>query len=122
PLSLQDAARVVTLRSQALAELSGQGGMMSVLSPHEEVADLISAWAGRIGIAVVNGPGSTVVSGDADALDELFAHCEATSVQVRRINVDYASHSPHVERIHDRLLETLAGIEPRTPAVPFYST
>ncbi|CAM5290177.1 hypothetical protein SANTM175S_03793 [Streptomyces antimycoticus] len=41
---------------------------------------------------------------------------------VRRVPVDYASHSAHVEAIHDELLKVLADIQPRSSEVPFYST
>ncbi|MYU20174.1 acyltransferase domain-containing protein, partial [Streptomyces sp. SID8361] len=72
--------------------------------------------------AAVNGPSAVVVSGDADALDELLAACEAEGIRGRRIPVDYASHCAHVEAIEDELQQTLAGIAPRSSSVPFYST
>ncbi|WP_225840627.1 acyltransferase domain-containing protein, partial [Streptomyces sp. NK08204] len=40
----------------------------------------------------------------------------------RRIPVDYASHSAHVDRIRTELLEVLADVAPRPSSVPFYST
>ncbi|WP_335984774.1 hypothetical protein, partial [Streptomyces sp. CA2R106] len=40
----------------------------------------------------------------------------------RRIAVDYASHTAHVEAIEDRLGEDLAGLSPVSSPVPFYST
>ncbi|MFC3583885.1 SDR family NAD(P)-dependent oxidoreductase, partial [Streptantibioticus rubrisoli] len=121
-LSLEDAARVVALRSRALLALSGRGGMVSVSLPVAEVTERVERWGGRISVAAVNGPGSVVVSGDVDALEELLAEAEADGVRARRIPVDYASHSAHVEEIRDELLTVLADITPRTSEVPFYST
>ncbi|MGO4424242.1 acyltransferase domain-containing protein, partial [Streptomyces sp. MCAF7] len=73
-LSLEDAARVVVLRARAIAEgLSGRGGMVSVPLPAGEVRERLERWGGRISIASVNGPSSTVVSGEPEALDELLA-------------------------------------------------
>nr|WP_116210513.1 type I polyketide synthase [Streptomyces olivoreticuli] len=118
-LSLDDAAKVVALRSKALLALSGQGGMVSVSLPVGEVEALLSD---RLSVAAVNGPSAVVVSGDVDALGELLATCESNEVRARRIPVDYASHSAHVERIEGELLEILSGIEPRSSSVPFYST
>ncbi|MEU5424830.1 type I polyketide synthase [Streptomyces olivoreticuli] len=118
-LSLEDAAKVVALRSRALLALSGQGGMVSVSLPVGEVEVLLSD---RLSVAAVNGPSAVVVSGDVDALDEFLAACEAGGIRARRIPVDYASHSAHVERIEGELLEILKGIEPRSSSVPFYST
>ncbi|MHB9864444.1 type I polyketide synthase [Streptomyces sp. YIM S03343] len=121
-LSLQDAARVVALRSRAIIALAGRGGMVSVALTRDGVEELISRWDGRISVAAVNGPTSVVVSGDADALDELVAYADTSDVRARRIEVDYASHSAHVELIRDELLDVLAPIVPRVPEVPFLST
>ncbi|MBK3626214.1 SDR family NAD(P)-dependent oxidoreductase [Streptomyces sp. MBT49] len=122
-LSLEDGARVVALRARAIAGgLSGRGGMVSVPLPAGRVAERLARWEGRVGIASANGPSSTVVSGDPDALDELLADCEADGVRARRIAVDYASHSAHVETIRDEVLTALDDIRPRGGAVPFHST
>ncbi|MGW2231126.1 type I polyketide synthase, partial [Streptomyces formicae] len=122
-LSLQDAAKVVALRARAIREeLSGKGGMVSVALPAEGVRDRIAPWGERISVASVNGPSSTVVSGEPDALDELIASCAADGVRARRIAVDYASHSAQVDAIRDRVVDALRDIEPRTSDIPFYST
>ncbi|WP_037663416.1 acyltransferase domain-containing protein, partial [Streptomyces aurantiacus] len=92
-LTLRDAARVVALRSLAIRELSGKGGMVSVPLPEAEVRELISGWDGRIELAAVNGPAQVVVSGEPEALEELVAQCVAQDIRARTIPVDYASHS-----------------------------
>ncbi|POX58506.1 3-ketoacyl-ACP reductase [Streptomyces sp. Ru62] len=122
-LSLEDGARVVALRSRAIAELlSGSGGMMSVGEGADAVRARLAAWDGRLSVAAVNGTASTVVSGDADALDELLARLREEKVRAKRLPVDYASHSAHVETLRERLAEVLDGIAPRATQVPFYST
>ncbi|MBI0292991.1 acyltransferase domain-containing protein [Streptomyces sp. PRKS01-29] len=122
-LSLEDAAKVVALRSQAIARgLAGRGGMVSVGLPVDQVKDRIAAWDGAISVAAVDGPGSVVVSGDPGALDEMVARLEGEEIGVRRVPVDYASHSAHVEEIREELLKALVDIEPRSSTVPFYST
>ncbi|MGE7390494.1 type I polyketide synthase [Streptomyces sp. NPDC004126] len=121
-LSLEDAAKVSALRARAIVALAGKGGMVSVADVADAVAERISAWGERLALASVNGPQSTVVSGDPEALDELMAACEADGVRARRINVDYASHGPQVESIRDEVIGLLAGIEPRTAEIPFFST
>nr|AXL06718.1 polyketide synthase [uncultured bacterium] len=122
-LSLEDAARVVALRSQAIAkELSGRGGMASVALAEDDATVRLAPWVGRVEVAAVNGPSSVVVAGDAEVLDEALEALSANDVRVRRVAVDYASHTRHVEDIEDTLAETLAGIDARVPLVPFYST
>ncbi|WP_456340269.1 SDR family NAD(P)-dependent oxidoreductase [Streptomyces microflavus] len=119
-LTLQDAAAIVALRSRAIADdLAGRGGMASVALPHHQ---LTGALPDGVHIAAVNSPTSTVVAGDADRLDELLATYETDGVRARRIAVDYASHTPHVEAVEERLAQLLAGVEPRRATLPFHST
>ncbi|MFF7976299.1 SDR family NAD(P)-dependent oxidoreductase [Streptomyces sp. NPDC007905] len=119
---LEDGARIVAQRSLAVRELQGRGGMASVTLPDEEAQELIGRWAGRLGIGAVNGPGTVVVSGDTDALEELLAHCEQDGVQARKVAVDYAAHSPQIERVEAQASEGFVGISPLPGSVPFYST
>ncbi|SCG58789.1 type I polyketide synthase [Micromonospora halophytica] len=122
-LPLKDAARVVALRSQAIAAtLSGRGGMASVALSENEATERLAPWSGRVEVAAVNGPSSVVVAGDADALDEALDVLDDQGVRVRRVSVDYASHTRHVEDLRDILADALAGIDAQAPTVPFYST
>ncbi|MEH0399613.1 type I polyketide synthase [Streptomyces sp. B21-088] len=123
-LSLSDGARVVALRSRAIAEaLSGLGGgMMSVALPESRARELVAAHDGRVSVAAVNGASSVVLSGDGDVLDALRATIVADGGRAKRLPVDYASHCAHVESIRERLLTDLADVRPRAADVPFYST
>ncbi len=121
-LSLEDAARLVALRSRALVSLDGQGGMVSVALSVKELHMRLERWDGRLGIAAVNGPSSVVVSGDRQALDGLLGECEVEGVRAREIPVDYAAHSREVEQIREEMLDGCAAVTPRRGDVPFYST
>ncbi|WP_328391873.1 type I polyketide synthase [Nocardia sp. NBC_00416] len=122
-LSTADGARVVALRSQAVAqELAGSGGMAAVGLAADAVADRLRAFGPRLSVAAENGPGQTVVSGDADAIGEFLDACAAEGVWAKRIPVDYASHSAAVERIRERLLDELEPIRPVSGSIPFFST
>ncbi|MGV9612820.1 type I polyketide synthase [Nocardia xishanensis] len=122
-LSLSDAARVVALRSRAVAdELAGQGGMASIGLGADAVRERLSAYGDRLSLAAVNGPAQSVIAGDVPAMEEFVAACADDGVWARRIPVDYASHSKAVERLRDRLLEELEPIRPQSGSVPFFST
>ncbi|WP_432046544.1 type I polyketide synthase [Streptomyces asiaticus] len=122
-LSLRDGARVAALRSRAIGTgLAGRGGMVSVAAPVDEVRRRIEALGGAVAVAAVNGPSSTVVSGTPEALDVLLARCERDGTRARRVAVDYASHSSQVDEVREQILADLAPMEPRTFAVPFFST
>ena len=120
-LSLDDGARIVALRSQALVALSGRGGMASVAEPADAVRERIAPWGDQLAVAAVNGPAATVISGEPAALDELAAACEAAGVRTRAVPVDYASHGPQVEQLREDILAALAGITPGPAQLPMIS-
>ena len=120
-LSLQDGARVVALRSQAIRAITGLGGMLSLAAGREQVDQWLVGRPG-VTVAVVNSPTATVVSGARTALAELVEHAEAQGVRARWVPVDYASHGIDVEDIRDRIEAELAGITPVPSQVPLYST
>ena len=122
-LSLEDAAKVVALRSRALTELAGNGGMISVVKPAEEVTELLAPWASRLSVAAVNGPLATVVTGELDALAEFETELSARRVPRWRIpEQDFVAHSVQVQELEDPLRSMLAAVRPGAAQIPFYST
>ena len=125
-LSLEDAARVVAVRSRALSGLAASAGMISVVMPVGPVEELLASngeWDGRLSVAAVNGPATTVVSGDLDALDEFERLLSSKRVLRWRIpQMDFVAHSARVEELEDGLVRDLAWIEPRAGRVPLFST
>ncbi|WP_206538993.1 SDR family NAD(P)-dependent oxidoreductase [Nocardiopsis lucentensis] len=122
-LSLEDAARIVALRSQAWLTLAGKGGMVAVSLPDAELRARLEPYGDRLSVAAVNSPGTAAVSGDVDALEELLAELTADGVQAKPVpGVDTAGHSAHVDVLREHLLEVLAPVSPRPSDIPFYST
>ncbi|MBW8805750.1 MAG: SDR family NAD(P)-dependent oxidoreductase [Catenulisporales bacterium] len=119
-LSVEDAARIVALRSRALMKLTGTGAMLAVALPVEAVRERLAPWADRLWVAILSGPAGTVVGGDPDALEE-FAATLGAGVQARKVAIDYAAHTPHIEALREDLLAALAGVEPRPTDVGFCS-
>jgi len=121
-LSLEDAARLIALRSGILGQITGQGGLISVVLSAAEVAPRLERWGDRLQVAAINGPSSTVVAGDPEALGEALEQLGAEGVRARPILGAVASHSAYVEGLRDEVLEALAPISPRSGDIPFYST
>ncbi|CAM5307171.1 putative protein OS=Streptomyces antimycoticus OX=68175 GN=SANT12839_087190 PE=4 SV=1 [Streptomyces antimycoticus] len=127
-LSLEDGAKVVALRSRALRRLAGGGAMASLGVGEERAGQLLSGLgdqAAGVGVAAVNGPSSTVVSGPPEQVAAVVAACLEVGERARLIEVDYASHGPQVEEIRDELSEVLAGVRPLDSSgsgTAFYST
>jgi acyl transferase domain-containing protein len=122
-LSLEDAARVVALRSRMLRALEGRGAMVSISAPQARVGELLERWDERIVVAAVNGPQSLVLAGENEALSELVDVCDAEGIRTREIKGGLrASHSPQVEPLREELLEALSSITPRAGDARFCST
>ncbi len=120
-LSLSDGARVVALRSRAIRAIAGRGGMLSVNLSKTEVEPWLAGQA-ELSLAAVNGASSVVVSGAVDALDALQGELDAVGVWVRRIGVDYASHSAHVDELEREILDALASVTPEPTTTAFRSS
>ncbi|MBR7833504.1 SDR family NAD(P)-dependent oxidoreductase [Actinospica durhamensis] len=122
-LTLQDSARIVALRSQAINTLTSTGGMLTAALPVAEAQALLEEHGeGLVSVAAVNSLASTVLSGDASRLDAIELVLAERGVRHRRIPVTYASHSAHVEPLREHLLEVLGSVEASPASVPFYST
>ncbi|MFD2420915.1 SDR family NAD(P)-dependent oxidoreductase [Amycolatopsis pigmentata] len=120
-LSLEDGARVVALWSQAQRRLAGRGKMVSVRAPADTVRASLERWGDSLAVAALNGPSSVIVSGDADAAEELVTTLTERGIHARPVTIELAAHSPHIDEILPRLREALAPIRPRAPRLPFYS-
>ncbi|MEU4777237.1 type I polyketide synthase [Micromonospora sp. NPDC023633] len=120
-LDLDDAAKIVALRSRALAALRGTGAMASIDLPVEAVTERLPAFAG-VGVAAVNGPSTVVVSGPPQPVAALVQACLGEGVRARMIPVDYASHSPAVQDVAEQLRTELADVTPRAGQIRLIST
>ncbi len=119
-LSLEDAAMLVALRSRIISKLSGR--MASVALGPEELEPLLEPWGQRIEVAAHNGPSSTILSGEQEAIEAMLAHCEREEIRAREISPSIASHSAHVEEVREEVLDTLAPLSPQSGEIPFHST
>ncbi|MGC3864346.1 type I polyketide synthase [Micromonospora chersina] len=120
-LSLEDAAKAVILRARALATLAGTGAMAAVDLPADEVTARL-ADVPDVVVAVVNGPANVVVSGPPQTVGELVEAWRAEGVRARPIPFNYASHSPAVEQIRERMLADLADLTPQPGHTRMVST
>jgi acyl transferase domain-containing protein len=122
-LSLADAAQIVALRSRVFLSLSDKGGMASVALDATRLESRLQPYAERIVVAAANGPASTVVSGDLEALSELADECEAEGIRVKLVaGASGAGHSRDIELLRERILQAGAGIAPRSSEVALYSS
>ena len=121
-LSLPDAARLVVARGRLTREVDGLGRTAAVgLSP-SEAARRVDRSGGRLALAAANGPGSSAISGDPEAVAALVADLEAAGVFARVLEGGVAFHGPQMDPIRIELERELAGLAPSAAAVPIVST
>lgn len=121
-LTLEDAARVVTVRSELLAKAAGGGAMATVGLDRHTVARRCEQIPGTVVVAAHSAPGQTVVTGSDEATKALVSALEAEGVRCRLIRINAASHSPFVDGVLPRLRAELADLTPSAPSVPWIST
>ncbi|EHD23259.1 MULTISPECIES: type I polyketide synthase [Brenneria] len=121
-LSLQDAIRIVALRSRLMLSQSGHGAMATLGLSEEQTRAFLSPDEGEITLAVFNSPTSTVVSGDTRSIETLLQRCKKARVRAKRIAVDVAGHSPQLDTLRPILMELFSSVKPNATRIPFYST
>ncbi|MEV7097669.1 type I polyketide synthase [Amycolatopsis sp. NPDC051045] len=120
-LTLEEGARLVCRRSALLRRVAGQGGMVMVALPPEDVERRL---AGRtdLAVAVAAATTSTVVSGDVTAIQQFTERLRAEGTGGRLVDSDVAFHSAQMDPLLDELAAAAADLEPRPATVPLYST
>jgi phthiocerol/phenolphthiocerol synthesis type-I polyketide synthase B len=109
-IAFEDALKIVCRRSALMRQKSGQGTMALVDLPQAEVVAACAAQRGRVSIAAINSPRTSVISGQQRAVAALVARFNASGVFSQLINVDVASHSPQMDEAARELGRTLAGL------------
>ncbi len=121
-LTLDDAMAVICRRSALMRSTSGRGAMAVVDLSFDDLAKRLEAYGGRVSVAVSNAPGSSVMSGDPAAVTELLAQFETEGIFARQVKVDVASHSPQMDPLVPKLVDSLSQVRATPTRVDLYST
>lgn len=108
---------ILKARSATIEQHARGGRMASVRAPREAVAEVIGN-RDDITVGLVNGPEATVISGAAEAVDEITEALRADDVRVTPLPVDYAFHGPALRRGAHVDVPAVT----RTPQIPWFST
>jgi phthiocerol/phenolphthiocerol synthesis type-I polyketide synthase B len=120
-LTAADGFAVVATRSQLMAELTDKGAV-ALLELDAAAAEALIADYPGVTVTVYSSPRQTVVAGPTEAVDAVIAAATARNTFARRVNMEVASHSALMDPILPELAAALAGLAPRTPRIPVYST
>lgn len=133
-MSLADGISAVCERARLLASLPPGGQMATIFLPEAEVRAAIDADTGVdaasttdangdvVGIAAVNGPNATVVSGTVPAVRALVSRLGVDDDDWRVLDVSVGGHSPLVEPILDDYEQHVSALSLARPDVPLVSS
>jgi myxalamid-type polyketide synthase MxaC len=116
-LSLEDALRLVALRSRLMQSLPRNGAMAVVFAGEDRVQAAIAPYTKSVSIAATNSPLNTVISGIADDVRAVLEGLKKEGVTAKPLTVSHAFHSPLVEPILDELEQFARGVEHHVPVV-----
>ena len=111
--------------SKCKESISMPGAMLAVGLGEDDVSKHITKIkSGIICVACVNSSTSTTISGDEPAILELKASLDHLSIFNRKLNVQTAYHSHHMQQISAEYLHSLVGLEQGAPpgSVKFISS
>ncbi|KAJ5561983.1 hypothetical protein N7535_003554 [Penicillium sp. DV-2018c] len=115
-LSHKDAMRVAWFRgffSQQIAESDKRGGMLATGISAADAQKYLDALPPRsVVVACVNSPASTTLSGDVDLIDQLEGKLQQDGHFARKLRIDTAYHSPHMEDLVDVVGNAINCIKP----------
>ena len=101
-----------------------KGSMLAVGLSKAKTQGLISNLIqGKVVVACINSPSSVTVSGDESAIEELLATLPVQNVFARKLDVEVAYHSHHMDCIRDEYLAALQRIQVEdSKKAEFYSS
>ncbi|WP_433323793.1 SDR family NAD(P)-dependent oxidoreductase [Spirillospora sp. CA-294931] len=120
-LPLEDAARLIAVRSTAMARAAGDGAMLAVRLGEDETLALLARHP-ALDLAAVNAPDACVVSGPHAAIEALEGELRAAGREPSRLRYDVAAHSRLVDPALAAMRKAASGVRAAIPAIPLIST
>ena len=92
-----------------------RGAMLAVGASEDEAQDWISRHSGgEVVVACINSPSSVTLSGSVSGIDDMQQMLKEAGVFARKLKVETAYHSPHMEMISVPYLEAMKDIQTHT--------
>ena len=126
-ISFSDALKLVRQRGRIMTKWSRRrpGGMASVIGvPDEDVREVCSRVSpdGDVGVAAINAPGQTVISGTLAALARAVDLVKERGGRVVQLPISVPGHFPKMEEAREELRRFIASVEFRDPNQPVVSS
>ncbi|TGV08727.1 SDR family NAD(P)-dependent oxidoreductase [Alcaligenaceae bacterium 429] len=122
-LTLPQAVQVIYERSRHQETTKGHGQMTAVSLNANSMLSLLEEHDlnNRVSIAGDNSSTGCTIAGQVEALDQTEQLLKSRSIRFKRLNLDYAFHSPFMDSIKENLLSSLEALQPSNGHIPLYS-
>lgn len=126
-IAFADALKLVRERGRIMTKWSKKrpGGMASIIGPSDEdVRDVCQQVSpdGDVGVAAINAPGQTVISGRLAALSRAIDAVRERGARVVQLPISVPGHFPKMAEARDELRRFIDRIEFRDPKFPIVSS
>jgi acyl transferase domain-containing protein/NADPH:quinone reductase-like Zn-dependent oxidoreductase/acyl carrier protein len=123
-LTLEDAVDVIYHRSQLQGTTKGKGEMTAVALGLEATQNLLEelGLVPSLVIAGINSSNGVTIAGSPKLLARLESVLKERGIFNKRLDLDYAFHSPVMDEIEAGVRQTLAELQPDESLTPIYST
>ncbi|MCP4337582.1 MAG: type I polyketide synthase [Desulfobulbaceae bacterium] len=123
-LSLEAAVDVIYHRSRLQGTTKGKGAMTAIgLGQDAALKMLIELdLSTSLTIAGINSSRGVTIAGNSALLTQLETALVKRKIFQKRLDIDYAFHSPAMDEIEAIVRQALVKVHPRKSLIPFYST
>lgn len=118
--SLEQGLKLITARGHLMQQCE-RGRMVSVAGDYALVSKELCRYADRVAVAAFNGPDSTVISGQTDAMEELAQKLTAMGMKTTALTVSHAFHSPLMDPMLPGFEKIAASVKYGSPSIPLIS-
>ncbi|BAB74378.1 hypothetical protein DSM107007_52650 [Nostoc sp. PCC 7120 = FACHB-418] len=119
--TLPDALKLIAHRARLMQQLPENGKMLAVSASATEIAEYIQAYSENVGIAAINSPENTVISGEQTAIAQLAEILQNQGIKTTPLSVSHAFHSPLMETMVEEFRQVAESITFHPPKTPIIS-
>lgn len=110
-LARRDAWAIAYHRGRLAGQVVRRGSMLATGLGAEQAARYVAKHAPRrVVVGCINSPSSTTLSGDAEAINQLYIAITIDGHFARKLRVEVAYHSPHMQAVADDYRHSIAHV------------
>ncbi|XP_041364321.1 uncharacterized protein LOC121379738 [Gigantopelta aegis] len=126
--TLREAVKIIFHRTEVLTNATGGKMLLIRNRPIEKVEKMLNVYEGRANIGLYYSPKACVISGDADAVDQIEKDLltspteENHGITLQTLRLQTAFHSHHTDNAKQEIERKLVGMQGDSPDIEIIST